>query len=479
MGRKGRKHWRDRQHDRNRGDRPRFDDRGPQGGEGQDFREPRPRSGHPDRGDFQHRQDSGHPGQGDRDSRQRPHYPDWAEREPRQRPQERGDFEPRPRSGYPGQDRPDAEPRTRSGYPGQDRPDAEPRPRSGYPGQDRPDAEPRTRSGYPGQDRPDAEPRPRSDRTGEPASADAPHPTQPGGEDGDRGRNISSGMRRTFLGARADVSIVLLLHNAEGVLENLLASLNDQRPSREVEILAVESDSKDRTPLLLRSRGIRSLYVPASKTLTDVAMSTAEGGNVVFLCQDSFPVGTGWLAELLRPFSALDDVGISYGRLIADADVPPYPRGLVAARPHISGRQRLLFEPDSKAAGGRFLPHTNVAVNRKLFAKAGSLPAPGADLVAAAYRARFSKAYVPEAAAILKGEIPSALLEVNETSLPLGGLAGDAVRLWHILAELSEHGDLPSGQKGDAYLFALRRFLDSAGTRVPAFGRVARTLKLA
>jgi len=282
-----------------------------------------------------------------------------------------------------------------------------------------------------------------------------------------------------FLGARADVSIVLLLHNAEAVLEPLLAALSDQRPTRDVELLAVDVDSKDRTPLLLRSRGIRSLYVPASKTLTDVAMAAAEGHVVTFLSQDTFPVNTGWLAELLRPFSTLDTVGISYGRLIADADVPAYPRGLVSARPHISGKRRLLFEPHATSAGAHFLPHTNLAVSRKLFSKTGTLPTPGAELARAAYSAGFSKAYAPDAAAILKGEIPATLLEATETPLPLSGLAGEAVRLFRILAELSDHGDLPTGQRGDAYAFAFRRFLDAAGTQVPAIARVARTLKLA
>ena len=365
--------------------------------------------------------------------------------------------------GRHGGDRPRLDDKRPAPTDGEDFRDA--RPRSGYPGQgdqgDFRDARPR--SGYP-------------DRT---PPAESPRPFAPRDDTSDRGRSMSGSMRRSFLGARAEVSIILLLQNAEAVLEPLLACLNDQRPSRDIELLAVDRDSKDRTPLILRSRGIRSLYVPASRTLSDVAMAAAEGESVVFLGQDTFPLGTGWLAELLRPFSSAESVGISYGRLVADADVPPYPRGLVSARPHISGKNRLLFEAGTRSPGAGFLPHTNVAVSRKLFSKAGTLPAPGPGLVQAAFGAGFAKAFAPEATAILKGEIPASLLESTEIPLPISGVAADAVRLWKTLSELSERGDLPSGDKGDAYLFALGRFLEAAGSKAPAVKRVARLLKLA
>ena len=287
-----------------------------------------------------------------------------------------------------------------------------------------------------------------------------------------RGRNLSSSMRRMFLGQTADISVVLLTDNADPYLEELLASIRNQVCKHEIETLAVDAGSTDRTSIILRSRGIRALHAPQGQPFMAKLLDTAEGEIIVVVTQDTLPLHDSWLSDLVTPLLEEDETRVAYGRIILDASLPAYQRGLANARPHISGKQRLDFTSGQDGAGARFMPPTNLGFSRK--ALEGSV---GANLGLGAVLEQVlagggRKSYLPQAAAILKGDLPEGALVPDRGRRGRGRpLACELSGLWRDLFEISTRGDLPQGERGDAYAHAIsiraQRVADRARTSVP------------
>jgi hypothetical protein len=275
-----------------------------------------------------------------------------------------------------------------------------------------------------------------------------------------RSRNLPSMMRRMFLGATADVTVVVRTHNGDAYLEELLASLLGQEMDREIEILAVDADSTDRTPLILRARGIRTLHARANSDYLDQVLKTAEGDAIVFLSQDTLPLKPDWLKHLTVPLLEDPKMGLAYGRVIADATVPAYQRGLISARAFVSGKQTLGYT-NADAPGAHFFPSTNVAGRKKALMQMGTF-ATGNQSLQKFYANDWSKFYLPHAVAVIKGETTSqALFDALAThSGAEPGAMGNMVKaeisgLLRELYELSTVGDLPRGERGEAYLSAV------------------------
>lgn len=265
-------------------------------------------------------------------------------------------------------------------------------------------------------------------------------------------------MRHMFLGGKADVTVVIRTYNAEEHLEELLDSIENQESPYEVEVIAIDAGSRDRTPIILRARGIRVHHVDEGKSFRKLAAKMAEGDAVIFLCQDALPLDRGWLYHMATPVIEQENVGVAHGRIIADASVPPYQRGLYNARPFASGKQPFAFASDDGSEASFFLPAANYAVARRLVRQANDLDAHDRLLVRQVYEAGLTKVYLPESAAIFRsGRWPTCLLEDTSDELPdkLGGaFSKETRRLCGELYQLNDGGDLPKGQRGEAYAVA-------------------------
>jgi hypothetical protein len=286
-------------------------------------------------------------------------------------------------------------------------------------------------------------------------------PYRPQLRDDDRsqqGRSIPDVMRRMFFGTTAEITIALHTRNSESTLEANLALLRNQAGDHEIEIIAVDFGSTDRTPLILRSRGIRTIDVRSGTDVLEKIIEIAEGDVVVFLRPDSTPLNEHWCQRLTSPLFGDESMMLAHGRLIIDAGVSPYPRGLVNARAHVSGKQSLLFvRPEEN--GARYLPPTNFAIRKSAL----RILQPGLEVNPEKwetfYAKGFKRCYLGDAVAILKGEETAQELAAALTSRtgdkPRIPLLSKGLDLFQDLRELSEGGDLPRGQRGDAYLEAI------------------------
>ena len=103
------------------------------------------------------------------------------------------------------------------------------------------------------------------------------------------------------------VSILLPTWNGADTLPGLLENLASQVLDGEVEIVAFDSGSTDGTIELLEAGGARLFHIDQAEfshggTRNRIA-AEAQGEILVFLSQDVQPVGTDFLAELLKPFA--------------------------------------------------------------------------------------------------------------------------------------------------------------------------------
>jgi len=266
-----------------------------------------------------------------------------------------------------------------------------------------------------------------------------------------------------FLGATADVSVVLRTDNAEGYLEGLLENLRGQNCSREVELLAVDCGSTDRTPLIFRSRGLRALHAARGSDYMAQVLKAAEGDVLVFLDGDTLPIDNDWLASLVTPLFEEEKTVFTYGRLVADATVPSLQRGLIGLRPHLSGRHRLNFGA-SAAPGSGYLPSTNFALRRKALEEAGRSAPITRQTLDQWFGRGYLKVYLPTAPAVLKAEVPiEPLLDslaVLASSAPRAALC-ETIALVRELYQLSADDTLTrGGERGDAYAQAIRLHME-------------------
>lgn len=125
-------------------------------------------------------------------------------------------------------------------------------------------------------------------------------------------------------------SVLVPVRNGMAHLPSLLDAIEAQVFSGQVEIVATDDRSTDGSGVYLRSRGVRVVCLRAGEfhhagTRNRLA-SIADCENLVFLVQDALPVGSHWLAELLRPLSENPDVVGAFSRQRARPNAPPWIR---------------------------------------------------------------------------------------------------------------------------------------------------------
>jgi rhamnosyltransferase len=131
-------------------------------------------------------------------------------------------------------------------------------------------------------------------------------------------------------GAAPDVSIALLTKDAGALLERLLEAIERQETGRTVEVLAIDSGSRDNTVATLERHGVDVESIPPEEfnfgSTRDQIYQRARGSIVVNLSQDAIPAHARWLENLIEPLSD-EGTAVSCGASIPDEEraYPQFP----------------------------------------------------------------------------------------------------------------------------------------------------------
>ena len=103
----------------------------------------------------------------------------------------------------------------------------------------------------------------------------------------------------------ATVSVVIPTYNPGEVFETLLNKLKEQRGLERLEIIIVDSGSRDQTIDVCRRHGVRLFQIPneefSHSGARNMGAYAATGDILLFMTQDAQPVSTTWIAQLIDP----------------------------------------------------------------------------------------------------------------------------------------------------------------------------------
>ncbi|HVT45801.1 MAG TPA: glycosyltransferase [Thermoanaerobaculia bacterium] len=148
----------------------------------------------------------------------------------------------------------------------------------------------------------------------------------------DRGRPVAG-----VSGGRPRVSIILPVKNGENDLPHLLEAIAAQTTDAEVELVAIDSGSVDRTVDMLRDAGATVLSIAAEAfdygLTRNLATAHASGEILIFVTLRARPAGTGWLANLIAPLRDDSPVAATFSCVLPRPDAD-----LLAARDQLRAR---------------------------------------------------------------------------------------------------------------------------------------------
>jgi rhamnosyltransferase len=122
------------------------------------------------------------------------------------------------------------------------------------------------------------------------------------------------------------VSVVIPVKDGGEDLRRCLGALAAQRVDDEVEVVVVDSGSRDGSAALARAHGARVHEIPPAEfnhgATRNLGASLTRGDVLVFTSQDAYAADDAWLARLIAPL-ADPRVGGAYGRQVAHEDATP------------------------------------------------------------------------------------------------------------------------------------------------------------
>ena len=153
------------------------------------------------------------------------------------------------------------------------------------------------------------------------------------------------------------ISVVIPVKDGGADLGRCLDAIGRQVVEHEVEVVIVDSGSRDGSAELARSRGARVHEIPASEfghgRTRNLGAELARGEVLVFTSQDAFAADETWLATLVHSLAGTERVAGAYGRQLPHDDATPPERyfldflyGPEARRQRLEGgRARLRADP--------------------------------------------------------------------------------------------------------------------------------------
>lgn len=128
--------------------------------------------------------------------------------------------------------------------------------------------------------------------------------------------------------ASLDASVVILTYNGEQHIDEILASLTNQRFDGTYEILVIDSGSTDSTlDLIAKCPSVRLVQIPNSEfghgKTRNLGAHLAKGRIVAYLTHDATPASDRWLHEITAPFAISDRIVAVMGAQIPRPDAFP------------------------------------------------------------------------------------------------------------------------------------------------------------
>lgn len=126
---------------------------------------------------------------------------------------------------------------------------------------------------------------------------------------------------------KLNISVIIPTFNASGFIERQLTSLKNQT-IKEIEIIVVDSSSRDNTKGLAKTLGAEVIVIPKEafdhgKTRT-LGGKKAKGEIIIYLTQDALPADENAIENLMKPFYEDEKVGAVFGRQIPNLDSTPF-----------------------------------------------------------------------------------------------------------------------------------------------------------
>src|SRR5690242_5485595 len=122
------------------------------------------------------------------------------------------------------------------------------------------------------------------------------------------------------------ISVVIPTKDGGEDLRRCLDRIAAQRVDAEVEVVVVDSGSRDGSVAVAREHGATVHEIPPAEfnhgATRNLGASLARGDVLVFTSQDAYAADEHWLARLTAPL-AEPQVGGAYGRQVAHVDATP------------------------------------------------------------------------------------------------------------------------------------------------------------
>jgi glycosyltransferase involved in cell wall biosynthesis len=129
------------------------------------------------------------------------------------------------------------------------------------------------------------------------------------------------------------ISVAIPVLDGERYLEEVLAAVFAQRVDAELEVLVIDSGSRDRSREIARTAGATVLEIPPEDfghgRTRNLALARTSGELVAFLTQDATPAHEGWLRAHVEGFGLADRVGATFGPHLPRPEASPLTKRLL------------------------------------------------------------------------------------------------------------------------------------------------------
>jgi rhamnosyltransferase len=167
------------------------------------------------------------------------------------------------------------------------------------------------------------------------------------------------------------ISIVIPVKDGGEDLAGCLDAISRQEVGEDVEVVIVDSGSRDGSVELARSRGARVTEIEPSEfnhgATRNLGARQASGDVLVFISQDAEPVGGDWLRLLTAPLRGDGEIAGVYGRQLAREDAAPPERFfldfLYGARPRV----QQVSDPTEISMESTLFSNANSAIRRSVW----------------------------------------------------------------------------------------------------------------
>lgn len=164
------------------------------------------------------------------------------------------------------------------------------------------------------------------------------------------------------------ISVVIPVKDGGAGLERCLAAIEAQEVDDEVEIVIVDSDSRDGSPAVARAYGALVHEIAASEfghgRTRNLGASLAHGETLVFTSQDAVAASRSWLRTLVAPLEDPAVAGV-YGRQLPHDDATPPERYFLDFLYGPRSRVQRLDDVDALTFAHTLFSNVNSAMRRE------------------------------------------------------------------------------------------------------------------